>query len=163
MWRVSKRHVHYAPMFSFSHPCNQNLGIVVAFGISFLAAHLILTEFRSKLAETRSVVNFKRGTMGIHTSVSKAEDVETTAIAATNSVNGLCSDDAKAEKALATAEKMTNDFSWEGLNHTVSISDGGEKKFLNDISGYVVPGKLTVLMGKSGARNVRTHPSTKSN
>ena len=161
MWRVSKHHFRYTPMFSFSHPRNQNFGIIVAFGISFLAAYLIITEFRSNLAETRSVVKFKRGTTGIYTSVHKAEDVETAAVAAINSVNGLRGDDAKAEKALATAEKMTNAFSWEGLNYTVSISDGGERKLLNDISGYVVPGKLTALMGESGAGKVRTHPSTK--
>lgn len=51
---------------------------------------------------------------------------------------------------------MTDTFSWEGLNYKVPISDGGERKLLNDISGYVVPGKLTALMGESGAGKVGT-------
>ena len=56
---------------------------------------------------------------------------------------------------MATAEKMTDTFSWEGLNYTVPIGGGGGRKLLNDISGYVVPGKLTALMGESGAGKVR--------
>ena len=56
---------------------------------------------------------------------------------------------------MATAEKMTNTFSWKGLNYAVPISDGGERRLLNNISGYVVPGKLTALMGESGAGKVR--------
>ena len=51
---------------------------------------------------------------------------------------------------------MTDTFSWEGLKYTVPISGGEEKKLLNDVSGYVVPGKLTALMGESGAGKVRS-------
>jgi len=51
---------------------------------------------------------------------------------------------------------MTDTFSWEGLNYTVPVSGGAEKRLLNDISGYVVPGKLTALMGESGAGKVRS-------
>jgi ATP-binding cassette subfamily G (WHITE) protein 2 (SNQ2) len=51
---------------------------------------------------------------------------------------------------------MTDTFSWEGLNYTVPISGGEERKLLNDVSGYVVPGKLTALMGESGAGKVRS-------
>ena len=61
----------------------------------------------------------------------------------------------KVEKALATADEMTDTFSWEGLNYTVPIGGGEERKLLNDVSGYVVPGKLTALMGESGAGKVR--------
>lgn len=50
---------------------------------------------------------------------------------------------------------MTDTFSWDGLNYTVPIGHGEERKLLNDVSGYVVPGKLTALMGESGAGKVR--------
>jgi len=127
---------------------------VIAFGFALLAAYLVITEFKSKLAERRSVVAFKRGTKQLQNSVPQPDDVETAAPAAANSVNDLRADEAKAEKALASAEKMTDTFSLEGLNYTVPVSGGGERKLLNDVSGYVVPGKLTALMGESGAGKV---------
>jgi ATP-binding cassette subfamily G (WHITE) protein 2 (SNQ2) len=142
-------------MSSFSHPCTQNFGITVAFGIAFLAAYFIITEFKSKIAEARSVVTFKRGTTKINPSAPEVDDVEKANITRANSTNDLRGDDVKTEKALATAERMTDTFSWEGLNYTVPISGGEERKLLNDVSGYVVPGKLTALMGESGAGKVR--------
>ena len=80
--------------------------------------------------------------------------METVAPTAANLVNDLRADEPKAEKALASAEKMTDTFSWGGLNYTVPVSGGGERKLLNDVSGYVVPGKLTAFMGESGAGKV---------
>ena len=128
---------------------------MIAFGLAFLAAYLIITEFKSKLAETRSVVTFKRGTKETTASAPQVDDIEKVAVTAVNSVTDLRGDGANAEKALATAEKMTDTFSWEGLNYTVPIGGGAERKLLNDVSGYVVPGKLTALMGESGAGKVR--------
>ena len=71
-----------------------------------------------------------------------------------NSSADLRGDNANAEKALATIGKAADTFSWEGLNYTVPIGGGAERRLLNDISGYVVPGKLTALMGESGAGKV---------
>jgi len=39
---------------------------------------------------------------------------------------------------------------WEGLNYDVPVQ-GGTKRLLNDVYGYVRPGELTALMGASGA------------
>ena len=139
---------------SYLLTCVQNFGITVAYGLAFLAAYLVITEFRSKQAEARSVVAFKRGTKEIDQD-SRAEDLESAGITAPNSINELRSDSVKAEQALATAERMTNTFSWEGLNYTVPIGGGAERKLLSDVSGFVVPGKLTALMGESGAGKVR--------
>lgn len=101
------------------------------------------------------MITFKRGTKQIESSGPQADDEEKAAVTAGNSINDLHDDGAKAGKALASAEKMTDTFSWEGLNYTVPIDGGAERKLLNNISGYVVPGKLTALMGESGAGKVR--------
>ena len=128
---------------------------MVTFGVVFLAAYLIIAEFKSKLAETRTVVTFKRITVRSQTPVPQPGDIETATITDANSDNDLRSDYVIVEKALATAEEMTDTFSWESLNCTVPVAGGGKRKLLNDISGYVVPGKLTALMGESGAGKVR--------
>ena len=65
----------------------------------------MITEFRSKLAETHSIASFKRGTTGVRTSATGADDVETTAVTAANSVDDLRNNDEKAEKALATPKR----------------------------------------------------------
>jgi ATP-binding cassette, subfamily G (WHITE), member 2, SNQ2 len=46
--------------------------------------------------------------------------------------------------------KMTKTFLWRHLNYTVSVS-GEPRLLLDDVSGFVAPGKLSALMGESGA------------
>ena len=75
------------------------------------------------------------------------------AVTAGNSPADLRGDGADAENALATADKMTDTFSWEGLNYTVPVGGGAERRLLSDVSSYVIPGKL---MGESGAGKVRS-------
>ncbi|KAH0837832.1 pleiotropic drug resistance ABC transporter [Lanmaoa asiatica] len=41
-------------------------------------------------------------------------------------------------------------FTWENLNYHVPVP-GGTRRLLHDVDGYVKPGKLTALMGASGA------------
>lgn len=60
-----------------------------------------------------------------------------------------------AQVAAAEAPAMTDIFSWQHLNYTVPLAGGGTRKLLDDISGYVAPGKLTALVGSSGAGKVR--------
>lgn len=75
---------------------------MVTLGIAFLAAYLII-EFKAKLAETLSVVTFKRGTGQIQTPAPQPGGIEAPAVTTTNLVNDFRSDNAKAEKALVTA------------------------------------------------------------
>lgn len=55
------------------------------------------------------------------------------------------------------APAMTDVFSWQHLEYTVTMPDGTQRRLLDDVSGYVAPGKLTALMGESGAGKVRRH------
>lgn len=57
------------------------------------------------------------------------------------------------EKAMKDTPTVTDVFSWQRLSYTVP-TDGGPRKLLNDVSGFVLPGKLTALMGESGAGKV---------
>lgn len=41
-------------------------------------------------------------------------------------------------------------FTWQNVNYYISAK-GGKKKLLQDVQGYVKPGRLTALMGASGA------------
>lgn len=70
-------------------------------------------------------------------------------------VEGGEEDEKKRETALREAPKMTNTFSWQHVNYVISTGGGKTRKLLDDVSGFVSPGKLTALMGESGAGKVR--------
>lgn len=50
--------------------------------------------------------------------------------------------------------RMTDNFTWQHLRYVVPVGKGQTRQLLDDISGYIVPGKLTALMGESGAGKV---------
>ncbi|KAG5638577.1 hypothetical protein H0H81_011797 [Sphagnurus paluster] len=138
----------------------RNFGIVVAFGIGFIIALLVFSEYNTSVAGETFMVLFKRG--------AKSPVLEEAAEAAAD--NGPADEEKAAaprtpttpavftseqgredqEKALAATQAMSDVFSWQHLKYTVPVS-GGTRVLLDDVSGYVVPGKLTALMGESGA------------
>lgn len=113
----------------------------------------------SGAAEFRSVVQFKRGVKNIPKNTTSPQDVE-------NNGGGSDGDDAthtgetdrervrEAEKSMEKSLKTTDIMSWEHLTYHVSVGGGERRRLLNDVSGWVVPGKLTALMGESGAGKV---------
>lgn len=152
--------------------CNtQNLGIVFAFGIAFIAAYWVLTEFNTRMTGQTAVTWFKRGTKGAEralnqTRTNSAEDVEKggdaererTASNASTARTTPSTTSRAAEKQTAmkvspsnAAPAMTDIFSWQHLEYTVPMPDGSQRRLLDDVSGFVAPGKLTALMGESGA------------
>ncbi|TFK38290.1 pleiotropic drug resistance ABC transporter, partial [Crucibulum laeve] len=135
----------YSFMFSKTW---MNFGIMVAFGIGFLAALLLLTEFNTGLAGQSAVVLFKRGTKSA--AIADATKDEETALNEKVVVDPQVENE-KAKKALASQPAMRNIFSWQHLRYTVPISGQPDRQLLSDVSGYVAPGKLTALMGESGA------------
>lgn len=46
---------------------------------------------------------------------------------------------------------MDNISSWRHISYMIPAPGGQHKMLLDEVSGYVVPGKLTGLMGESGA------------
>ena len=50
---------------------------------------------------------------------------------------------------------MSDVFTWRHLEYDVRVGKGETRRLLEDVSGYVAPGKLTALMGESGAGKVR--------
>ena len=49
---------------------------------------------------------------------------------------------------------MSDVFTWRHLKYDVRVGKSETRRLLQDISGYVAPGKLTALMGESGAGKV---------
>ena len=143
--------------YSWSHTW-RNYGILVGFGFFFLITYLALTEINSDKAEVHPVVEFKRGTKNVPGGAVAPPDEEsggggdtvTPVEAEEESKQRL----EEVEKSLEKSLKTTDIMSWAHLTYHVSVSGGERRRLLNDISGWVVPGKLTALVGESGAGKV---------
>ena len=57
--------------------------------------------------------------------------------------------DVEQEKAAAKLEAASDVFMFQNVSYDVPTKDG-MTRLLNNVNGYVAPGKLTALMGESG-------------
>jgi ABC-type glutathione transport system ATPase component len=59
-------------------------------------------------------------------------------------------DDDETDRKVENIAKNTSIFTWQNVNYTIPYKRG-QRKLLQNVSGYVKPGRLTALMGASGA------------
>lgn len=149
------RYVNLSFDYFWSHTW-RNYGILVAFGVFFLITYLFITEINSDKAELRSVVEFKRGAKNVTKPSAPPRDVENNGGGSGTVTAPPPEEKAKkeVEDPLEESLKTTDIMSWAHLTYHVSVGGGERRRLLNDISGWVVPGKLTALMGESGAGKV---------
>lgn len=117
---------------------------------------MIFTEFNTRGAGQDSTILFKRGSKAQvlkEAAASVGSDEEKVQAASGPSSTVGTEDSNNKNQAMHEQPKMTKTFSWRHLNHAVSVS-GERRLLLDDISGFVAPGKLTALMGESGAGKV---------
>ena len=99
---------------------------------------------------------FKRGSKAqvLRQATASVSSDEEKVQAATGPSSTVGSEDSNEKnQAMHEQPKMTKTFSWRHLNYSVSVS-GERRLLLDDVSGFVAPGKLTALMGESGAGKV---------
>jgi ATP-binding cassette, subfamily G (WHITE), member 2, SNQ2 len=146
--------------FSYSNLW-RDFGIMCAFAAAFFVGLLVFTEMVTGSAHETSVTLFKRGSRAdVVQDAQKAigpNDEEKAAPSggeadgqATQTREGAVQE---TKEVLKEQEPMRDVFTWQHLNYEVPVQ-GGRRKLLEDVSGYVVPGKLTALMGESGAGKV---------
>ncbi|RDB26892.1 Brefeldin A resistance protein [Hypsizygus marmoreus] len=134
--------------FTYSHTW-MNFGITVAFGVAFIAALLLFSEFNTSIANETSVVRFKWGSKPHRASSAADEEAVHNEKSSPETSTTEAAELAKKERT--THPPMTDIFSWQHITYTVPISGEPDKQLLSDVTGYVAPGKLTALMGESGA------------
>jgi ATP-binding cassette, subfamily G (WHITE), member 2, SNQ2 len=132
----------------FYSDLRRNLGIIIAFGVGFLIVLLLFTEYNTSTAFQRSYVLFKHGWKKID--ASEVSDNEKGVIEKEKEVEKMLSGSSDGLTAAVSPPKQKDIFSWHHLRYTVPTQNG-PKRLLDGVSGYVMPGKLTALMGESGA------------
>jgi ATP-binding cassette, subfamily G (WHITE), member 2, SNQ2 len=128
----------------------------VAFGVFFVLVLLIFTEFNTGGGGQGSTILYKRGSKAqvLEQASATPGDDEEKAQSATGPSSTTGTEDSKEKNHVMHEQpKMTNTFLWRHLNYAVSVS-GDRRLLLDDISGFVAPGKLTASMGESGAGKV---------
>lgn len=141
----------------------QNYGIIIAFGIAFFLALLLFTEYNTHIPGEKSITLFKRGASAL-------------ALRETRGQTAAIDEEKGATRSRGSAEKVRNDngdsievpmmsdiFTWRHMEYDVSLGKGESRRLLDDISGFVAPGKLTALMGESGAGKVRMNEIMRRN
>lgn len=123
---------------------------------------LLFSEYNTATAGSSAVTLFKRGSRAAVVKEAGAaigSDEEKAAVEAHAGGAGGAIDEVKAKKesdaAMAAQPKMHDVFSWQNLSYSVPVGGGEMRRLLDDVSGYVEPGKLTALMGESGAGKVQ--------
>lgn len=129
--------------FSFNN-LGRDFGILMLFTVGFLIINMLLVEKIDWAPSGAGALKFAKKkalpTSARPTDEESIDDGATIPVANTEQFT-------KEGKGLV---KSGSTFTWRDLNYTVPYKDG-DKKLLNGVSGFCEPGKLTALVGASGA------------
>ncbi len=124
------------------------------FAIGFFVLFNVFTEWNTTPADQQTVTLFKRGSGVLPSSSTETNDEEQQLSDTQDVVHLSGSPDSHSNSSEKKPIVMSEMFTWQHVSYTVPIGGGEVKKLLDDISGFVSPGKLTALMGASGAGKV---------
>lgn len=149
-------YIQTAYSYSRSHLW-RNFGIIIAWHIFFVVLTMIGMELQKPNKGGSSVTIFKRGQApkDVHDAIKNKTNPEDEEAAGANTNNENCveEDAAEGKKTIDGIAKNTAIFTWQHVNYDITTK-GGSKRLLDDVQGYVRPGRLTALMGASGAGSV---------
>ncbi|KAJ5082669.1 hypothetical protein N7532_011712 [Penicillium argentinense] len=129
--------------YSYAHEW-RNLGILIGFWIFFMALYLIASELNSSTSSTAEYLVFRRGHVPAHLRYLERGNGDTSASGATAGPTR------KTEQDTSAIPSQHDIFTWRNVCYDIPVK-GGERRLLNNVSGWVKPGTLTALMGVSGA------------
>ncbi|KIJ10449.1 hypothetical protein PAXINDRAFT_16534 [Paxillus involutus ATCC 200175] len=136
-----------------------NFGIVCTFCVGRLAFYLTTTEFNASSTFDAPVTLFKQGSCANIIPESTRELVDAERVAG----EAYCNRDAEtttssaSEKSAFEKSATTDIFSWKHVQYVVPLAEGGTRRLLDDVSGYVAPVKLAALTGESRVGKMDTH------
>ncbi|PWY83072.1 ATP-binding cassette transporter [Aspergillus sclerotioniger CBS 115572] len=131
--------------YTYAHEW-RNLGILIGFWIFFTALYLVATEVNSATSSKAEFLVFRRGHVPPqmrNLDKQPGGDAGTTDVA-------LAHRAAEAEKDTSALPKQSSIFTWRNVCYDIPVK-GGQRRLLDNVSGWVKPGTLTALMGVSGA------------
>jgi len=130
--------------YTYAHEW-RNFGILIGFWIFFMATYLIATELNSATTSKAEFLVFRRGHVPPHLrNIDKHQGGENpTETPETHKED-------KPEETTDVIPTQRSIFTWRNVCYDIPVK-GGERRLLDNVSGWVKPGTLTALMGVSGA------------
>ena len=127
----------------------RNFGIIIAFWIFFVVLTIVGMEIQKPNAGGGAVTIFKRGRApkSVERAMEKGSIPEDEEKAAAAGDEKLIDNDSSGSEGDLTAKGVAKNesiFTYQNVNYTIPY-EKGERKLLNDVQGYVRPGKLTAL------------------
>lgn len=138
--------------YSYSHTW-RNLGILILFLLFFLATYLVASEYNQTTSSTAGVLVFRRGRTTLPPKATeknaRPKDAEANSQAlVAPELEDLAEDEITEAFAIQPHKDI---FAWENVCYDIKLAGGGQRRLLENVSGWVAPGTLTALMGVSGA------------
>lgn len=129
----------------------RNLGIIFAWFIFFVALTMLGMEIQKPNKGGSSVTVFKRGEApkAVEDALERKGPPVDEEYTEDKGPSPDMREDGAKEKVQDIA-KNTSIFTWQNVSYIIPYK-GGQRKLLQDVHGYVKPGRLTALMGASGA------------
>lgn len=131
----------------------RNFGVVIAFTVLYILVTAIASEIFSFAGTGGGAMIFKKTKKAKRVAqIESSEEDEEKVVAG----QSTCSSSGNSVEKTNEGDKVKNIaqsesvFTWENVEYTVPYQ-GGERKLLNKVNGYVQPGVMIALMGASGA------------
>lgn len=141
--------VYLASSFQYSpEHLWRNLGIILGMMIFLCGMYLVATECISARRSKGEILIFRRG----HLPEQKpSDDEEVHALRERHAPQNTAKEEkSQSETTLMTPRTEAATFLWDKICYDVKVQ-GGTKRVLDDVEGWIRPGTLTALMGASGA------------
>ncbi|OJJ48676.1 hypothetical protein ASPZODRAFT_61558 [Penicilliopsis zonata CBS 506.65] len=138
--------------YTYAHEW-RNLGIVIAFWIFFLLTYLLASEFNSATTSTAEFLVFRRGHVPSYMKeVDRGDGASNARTLEAPESNGAAEkrEEAGQDNGVSAIPKQHDVFTWQKVCYDIPVK-GGQRRLLDEVSGWVKPGTLTALMGVSGA------------
>ncbi|KKA01553.1 ATP-dependent permease HuPDR12 [Hanseniaspora uvarum DSM 2768] len=119
----------------------QSWGVNLVWTFGYIVLNVILAEYLKPLEGGGDLLLFKRGFMP-----NFGDNADSKVATREEMMTALNGDNVDLDEVIANKDI----FSWKNLNVDVKY-DGGSRRLLDNVYGYVKPGKMTALMGSSGA------------
>ena len=128
----------------------RNFGVLIAFTVLYVLVTAMGSELFSFVGGGGGALIFKKGSKPLARGTSSFADAEKGDDAGDSSASSDQLQISQEDDPRPKTSENESVFTWTDVNFSVPY-DGGQRKLLNQVSGYAKPGVMVALMGASGA------------